>query len=122
MHASHINHNNIQRLEHSRVAQATDWPTPLDRYHCNNGNRALTRVVHAAHIHNHIESLDHFRVARANHVGARKPLRLLQQEAAERLVAAAGKVQVRRRQVKQRKECLWVAAAARKQPSASPQL
>lgn len=68
---------------------------------------ALTWVVHAAHINHNIERLDHFRVARANHIGPRKPLRLLQQEAAERLIAAAGKVQVRRRQVEQGLSGCW---------------
>ena len=57
---------------------------------------ALAWVVHAAHINHNIERLDHFRVARANHIGPRKSLRLLQQEAAERLVAAAGKAEVRK--------------------------
>ena len=47
----------------------------------------LTRLIHAAHIDDHVERLQHLWVAAANDFGGAKLGRLLEQEAAQGLIA-----------------------------------
>lgn len=86
VHAAHI-HRSI------RVLAAWPHSNPFKQHPAGAIAAPRTGVICSAHIHHHVERFQQLWVASAHHLGARKPLRLLQQEAAERLVAAAGQVE-----------------------------